>query len=225
MRWGTRWVRLGSMPPSRSSSSVPSTATRSPATTLWSRPGHWAISLPSPGMMATGARLPKCPRKVACAASDSTTSTCTTANCTPPSSMSCALRPRQASTNDGPARVATSSTLPRPDTRSRARATEGLASWVTMRTSGRISLIRRAVSSAWISFTSAQTTARACSNPASKRASPIYAVRWRCGTPQSSSRRANRLSAESSTTRTGVPLRWSCSTMRSPTPWSPQTIT
>ena len=61
--------------------------------------------------------------------------------------------------------------------------------------------------------------------PASNRASPMYALRRRCGTPQSSSRRANRLSAESSTTRTGVPLRWSCSTMRSPTPWSPHTIT
>ena len=33
-RCGARWVRLGSMPPKRSSSSVPSTATRSPATTL-----------------------------------------------------------------------------------------------------------------------------------------------------------------------------------------------
>ena len=30
LRWGIRWVRLGSMPPRRSSSSVPSTATRSP---------------------------------------------------------------------------------------------------------------------------------------------------------------------------------------------------
>ena len=91
-----------SIPASCSSSSVPSTATRSPGTTRWSRPGHWAISPPSPGMIATGARLPKCPRNVGLwAPSDSPTSNWTTANCTPPSSMLCELRRRHASTKDG----------------------------------------------------------------------------------------------------------------------------
>ena len=52
-------------------------------------------------MMATGARWPKWPRKVGWAVSESGTSTWTTAKRTPPSSMSWALRCRQASTNDG----------------------------------------------------------------------------------------------------------------------------
>ncbi len=55
--------------------------------------------------------------------------------------------------------MATSSTLPLPETRSRARPTEGFAIWVTIRTSGRISRMRSAVSRACISFTSAQMTA------------------------------------------------------------------
>ena len=61
------------------------------------------------------------------------TASCTTANSTPASSMACDGRRRQASTKEGAASEATSSTLPGPETRSRAWATEGLASCTTRR--------------------------------------------------------------------------------------------
>ena len=45
---GNRRFGFASIPARCSSSSLPSTATRSPGSTGWSRPGHWAISPPSP---------------------------------------------------------------------------------------------------------------------------------------------------------------------------------
>ena len=87
-----------------------------------------------------------------CAASDSTTSTWTTANCTPPNSMSCALRPRHASTNAraGQSRHVQHAAPSRHPFQGPGDC--GLAIWVTIRTSGRISRMRRAVSSVCISL-------------------------------------------------------------------------
>ena len=167
------------------STTVPRAATRSPACSGWSRPGHISIGESPKGMIATGARCPKWARKVSCVDSFASTVSLTTAKSIPASSMAWEGRRRQASTKDGAANDATSSTLPGPDTRSRARATDGLANWTTRGRSGRISLIRSAVSSVWISSTSTQTTAAAPSRPASSNPSPRWACRRTWGTPQS----------------------------------------
>ena len=224
-RAGPSFGRVVEIPMRCSSSTVPRTATRSPMWSGWSRPGHSSIASSPAGMIATGARCPKWARKVSCMFSRHSTPSCTTAKSTPASSMACEGRSRQASTKDGAANEATSSTLPGPDTRSRARATEGLASWTTSGRSGRISLMRNAVSRVWISSTSTQTTAAARASPASSNPSPRWACRRTCGTPQSCRVRQRRGSASSSITTTGVPLRENCSTARSPTPCRPQTIT
>ena len=86
-------------------------------------------------MIATGARCPKWARKVSCAVSIASTVSLTTAKSIPANSMAWEGRRRQASTKEGAANEATSSTLPGPDTRSSARATDGLASCTT---SGRL---------------------------------------------------------------------------------------
>ena len=207
------------------SSTVPRTATRSPTCSGWSRPGHSSIGASPTGMIATGARWPKWARKVSCVSGLGSTTSLTTAKSMPASSMAWEGRSRQASTKEGAASDATSSTLPGPDTRSSARATEGLASWTTSGRSGRISRIRSAVSSVWISSTSTQTTAAARARPASSKPSPRWAWRRTWGTPQSWSVRQRRGSASSSITTTGVPLRENCSTARNPTPCSPHTMT
>ena len=184
-RAGPSLGRVVEIPMRCSSSTVPRTATRSPRWSGWSRPGHISIGSPPLGMIATGARWPKWARKVSCMFSLDSTPSCTTAKSTPASSMAWAGRSRQASTKDGAASEATSSTLPGPDTRSRALATDGLASCTTRGRSGRISLMRSAVSRVWISSTSTQTTAAAWASPASSNPSPLWACRRTCGTPQS----------------------------------------
>ena len=138
-----------------------------------------------------------------CGLLSSSTAASTTANRSPPSSRSCDALPRHASTNDGAAKAATSSTLPGPVTRSRARPTEGLASWTTRRTSGRASRTRNAISRVASSLVSAQITATARSRPASVSPSPRCALRWMCGTPQPRRPGPDRRSGSSSTTTTG----------------------
>ena len=81
-------TRATSMPARSSSSGVPMTATRSPATTGWSRPGQQAISPPSAGTTATGASWPKWLRNVGWNSSSVSTRTWTTAKRVPPSSTS-----------------------------------------------------------------------------------------------------------------------------------------
>ena len=148
---------------------MPSTVTRSPIDTMWSRPGQATVADPSAGTTATGARAPKSARSDAYRS----TSTSEVTNRVPASSIWNESLPRQASTMEGAARAATSSTVPGPVTWETAAPTAALASCTTTRISGRSSLIRRAVSRVWTSVRSAQTTARAVDSPACSRTPPI----------------------------------------------------
>ena len=214
-----------SMPARSSSAGVANTATRSPTPTGWSRPGQDTIPVPSAGTTATGARWPNRLRNVRPAVSSSPTSTSATANRSPPSSIRWDGRRRQTCTNDGAARAAGSRMMPVPSTRSSARPTDGLARCTTRRTSGRASRTRMAISRVASSSDSTQMTAWARSRPASASPSPILALRRMRVTPQSSTIWARRGSGSSSTTTTRTRLWCSCSTVRSPTPWSPHTMT
>ena len=112
-----------------------------------------------------GARAPNSARSEAYRS----TSTSPVAKWVPASSIWKESLPRQASTMDGAARAATSSTVPGPVTSETAAPTAALANCTTTRISGRSSLIRRAVSRVWTSVRSAQTTARAWASPACSR--------------------------------------------------------
>ena len=94
------------------SSTVPRTATRSPTCERVVAAGAHLHGLAAEGMIATGARCPKWARKVSCMFSLESTASWTTAKSIPASSMACDGRSRQASTKDGAANDATSSTLP-----------------------------------------------------------------------------------------------------------------
>ena len=224
-RRGAGVRRSGSIPAARSSSGVPSTATRSPSASRWSRPGHWIISPVPVGITATGARSPKIRRNVAPLGPAASTRASATSNRVPSRSISCDVLRRQTSTKEGAAMAATSSTLPPGVARWSALATDGFESCTTRRTSSRSSRMRSAVSRVRISSTSEQTTAMAPSRSAAASTSPRKALRRRWVTPQPSSARARLGWESSSITTTWVPLRWSCSTTRNPTPSRPQTIT
>ena len=183
------------------------------------RAGHGGD--PSAGTTPMGARAPNRARIDA----NRSTSTSEVVNRVPPSSIWYESRPRQASTMDGAANEATSSTVPGPVTSPTAAPTAALANWTTTRMSGRRSLTSRAVSRVSTSVRSAQTTARALARPARSRNPPIRGLPTMKGMSQASTIRTRRGSASSSTTTTCTPAWWSCSTIRSPTPCRPQTMT
>ena len=187
----------------------------SPTDTIRSRPGQATVGEPSPGTTAMGARAPNRARSDAYRS----TSTSEVMNRVPPSSIWYELSPRQASTMDGAARAATSSTVPGPVTWATAAPTAALASCTTTRMSGRSSLIRRAVSRVWTSVRSAHTTARASASPARWSTPAIRGLPTMKGMSQASTIRTRRASGSSSTTTTTTPAWWSCSTIRRPTPW------
>ena len=157
-------------------------------------------------MMATGARLPKWPRKVAWAASDSGTSTWTTANCTPPNSISCALRP-QAGLDEGRAgegghiehAAASRDPLQGPGNRGVGQLGHNPDVWTNLpdpqRGLQRVNLFDLGADHGQgVLYPRLQQRVAHVGAAAEMRDAPVP--------PRS---RANRLSAESSTTRTGVP--------------------
>ena len=113
---------------------------------------------------------------------------------------------------------------PRPPRGPRGRR-PGWPSCATTRTSARSRRASSAVSSADRSSSWAQITAIAPARPADISVSSARACPVISGTPQAAIIRASAGAGSSSTTTAGTPDSVSCSTIRSPTPGSPQTIT
>ena len=198
---------------------MPTTCTVSPAVTAWSRPGQTVTASSAPRMTATGASSRNWRRSVLGAP----IGTATTTNASRPSS--CDVRCRQASTTEGAASSATSSTQPLPVTSATACPTAALARATTGRVPGLSSLTSSAVSSKSSSLFSTHTTATAPDSPARSRVSASRALPTSWAASQRATMRASRGSGWSSITTTGTPARCSCSTVRRPTPSRPHTIT
>jgi hypothetical protein len=221
----TLWVRLGSMPAepelvfcAQHGHAIAGTTLMVPARTL----GHLTAVV---GMMATGPGCRSARERSDARRSDSSTSTWTTANCTPPSSMSCALRPRQASTNDGTGQrghIEHAAPPRHPLQGPGDRRVGQLGHDTDIGTnlpdpqSGfeGVDLLHLGTDHGQgVGQTGLKQGVAHVRAPLQVRDTPVL---QEAGEPAV---------GESSITMTGVPLRWSCSTMRSPTPWSPHTIT